>query len=102
MDGTHEAFYGKSCKSPLCWAEFGHNVLLGPYFIQETTEKVKIIKHPLLTARSRHKSNADRRIRPLGFNVGDHVFLKVSPRRVKRFGKSGKLAPRFIRPFEIP
>lgn len=40
-------------------------------------------------------------MRPLGFNVGDHVFLKVSPQRVKRFGKSGKLAPRFIGPFEI-
>ena len=53
-------------------------------------------------AQSRQKSYADVRCRPLEFEVGDHVFLKVMPkRRVVRFGKRGKLSPRFIRPFEI-
>ncbi|KAM2806920.1 hypothetical protein COP1_047492 [Malus domestica] len=98
----YEALYGKPCRSLLCWAEVGENVLLGPEIIQETTEKIKVIKQRLLTAQSRQKNYADKRRRPLQFNIGDHVFLKVSLRKgVKRFGKSGKLAPRFIGPFEI-
>ncbi|KAF5940606.1 hypothetical protein HYC85_021773 [Camellia sinensis] len=65
-------------------------------------EKVALICKRLVTAQSRQKSYADRRRRPLSFEVGDHVFLKISPRRgLMRFGKSGKLSPRFIGPFEI-
>ena len=83
-------------------SETGENFLLGPNLVQETTEKIKTIQERLLTAQSRQKSYADQRRRPLEFDVGDHVFLKISPRRgVKRFGKSGKLAPRFIGPFEV-
>ena len=53
-------------------------------------------------AQSRQKSYADVRRRPLEFEVGDHVFLKVMPKRgVVGFGKCGKLSPRFIGPFEI-
>ncbi|GMP66376.1 hypothetical protein CsSME_00026758 [Camellia sinensis var. sinensis] len=70
--------------------------------VRETTEKVELIRRRLVTAQSRQKSYADRRRRPLAFEVGDHVFLKISPRRgLMRFGKSGKLSPRFIGPFEI-
>ncbi|CAL2240309.1 unnamed protein product [Prunus armeniaca] len=98
----YEALYGRPCWSPVCWTEVGETVLLGPDLVQETTEKVKLIKQHLLTAQSRQKNYADRRSKPLSFNVGDYVFLKVSPRRgVKRFGKTRKLAPRFIGPFEI-
>ncbi|GMP39203.1 hypothetical protein CsSME_00010138 [Camellia sinensis var. sinensis] len=65
-------------------------------------DKVELIRKRLVTAQSRQKSYADRRRRPLAFEVGDHVFLKISPRRgLMRFGKSGKLSPRFIGPFEI-
>ena len=61
-----------------------------------------LIRKRLRTAQSRHKSYADRRRRPLEFEVGDHVFLKVMPKRgVVRFGKRGKLGPRYIEPFEI-
>ena len=61
-----------------------------------------MIRQRLLTAQSRQKSYADIRRRPLEFEVGDNVFLKVMPKRgVVRFGKRGKLSPRFIRPFEI-
>ena len=61
-----------------------------------------MIRQRLLTAQSRQKSYADRRRRPLEFEVGDYVFLKVMPKRgVVRFGKQGKLSPRFIGPFEI-
>ena len=56
----------------------------------------------LLTAQSRHKSYVDKRRQPLEFKAGDHVFLKVMPKRgVVRFGKQGKLSPRFIGPFEV-
>ena len=68
----------------------------------DTSEKVSLIRQRLLTAHSRQKSYADVRRRPLEFEVGDHVFLKVMPKRgVVRFGKCRKLSPRFIGPFEI-
>ena len=70
--------------------------------IRETSEKVSLIRKRLLMAQSWQKSYIDRRRRPLDFEVGDHVFLKVMPKRgVVRFGKWGKLSPRFIGPFEI-
>ena len=70
--------------------------------VRETTETIKRIKQRLETAQSRQKSYADQRRRPLEFEVGDFVFLKVSPwKGVMRFGKKGKLAPRFVGPFEI-
>ena len=63
---------------------------------------MSLIRQRLLTAQSRHKSYVDVRRRPLEFKVGDHVFLKVMPKRgVVRFDKRGKLSPRFIGPFEI-
>ena len=70
--------------------------------IRDTSEKVNLIRQRLLTAQSWQKSYADIRCRPLEFEVGDHVFLKVMPKRgVVRFGKRGKLSLRFIGPFEI-
>ena len=70
--------------------------------IRDTSKKVSLIRQPLLTAQSQHKSYADVQHRPIEFKVGDHVFLKVMPKRgVVRFGKRGKLSPRFIGPFEI-
>ena len=96
------ALYGRPCRSPLCWTESGEATLIGPELVQETTEKIKVIRDRLLEAQSRQKSYADHMRRPLGFQVGDHVFLRVSPRKgVFRFGKKGKLAPRYIGSFEI-
>ena len=98
----YEALYGRPCRSPNCWIEAGESRLYGPDIVQETTEKIKLIRERLRTAQSRQKSYADRRRRPLEFKVGDWVFLKVVPRKgIFRFGKKGKLAPRFIGPFEI-
>jgi hypothetical protein len=75
---------------------------LGPDLIRETTEKVALIRERILAAQSRQKSFADRRRRPLVFEVGDLVMLKVSPiKGVKRFGKKGKLAPRYVGPVRI-
>ena len=76
--------------------------ITGPDLIRDTFEKVSLIRHRLLTSQSRQKSYADILRRPLEFEVEDHVFLKVMPKRgVVRFGKRGKLSSRFIRPFEI-
>nr|GEZ23903.1 reverse transcriptase domain-containing protein [Tanacetum cinerariifolium] len=97
-----EALYGRKCRSPVCWSEVGDSQLTGPELIQETNEKIVQIKNRLLTARSRQKSYADVRHRPLEFNVRDKVMLKVSPwKGVIRFKKRGKLSPRFIGPFRI-
>ena len=98
----YEALYGRPCRSPLCWTEVGESSITGPDLIRDTFEKVSLIRQRLLMAQSRQKSYADVRRRPLEFEVGDHVFLKVMPKRgVVRFGKRGKLSPRFIGPFEI-
>ncbi|GKE48082.1 putative reverse transcriptase domain-containing protein [Tanacetum coccineum] len=80
----------------------GENRLIGPEIVQETTEKIIQIKERLKMARSRQKSYADKRRKPLEFKVGDRVLLKVSLwKGVVRFGKKGKLAPRYVGPFEI-
>ncbi|KAJ0800996.1 putative nucleotidyltransferase, Ribonuclease H [Helianthus annuus] len=97
-----EALYGRKCRSPVCWNEIGEAQLTGPELILETADKVKKIRENLQTARSRQKCYADRRRKPLEFQVGDHVLLKVSPwKGVIRFGKKGKLAPRYVGPFKI-
>ena len=76
--------------------------MLGPELVQRTTEAVEKIRKRMLTAQSRQKSYADTRRRDLKFEVGDKVFLKVAPMKgVMRFGKKGKLSPRFVGPFEV-
>nr|GEZ86792.1 putative reverse transcriptase domain-containing protein [Tanacetum cinerariifolium] len=97
-----EALYGRKCRSPICWAEVGDRQLTGPEIIHETTEKIVQIKSRIQAARDRQKSYADVRRKPLEFQVGDKVMLKVSPwKGVIRFDKRGKLNPRYIRPFTI-
>ena len=97
-----EALYGRPCRSPLCWEEVGDHQLLGPEVVQETSEKIQLIQQRLKVAQDRQKSYADNRRKDLTFEIGEHVFLKVSPTRgVIRFGKQEKLQPRFIGPFEI-
>ncbi|GJU57516.1 putative reverse transcriptase domain-containing protein [Tanacetum coccineum] len=97
-----EALYGRKCRSPVCWAEVGDVQLTGPEIIHETTEKIVQIRQRLQAARDRQRSYANVRRKPLEFQVGDHVMLKVSPRKgVIRFGKQGKLNPRYIGPFKI-
>ncbi|GJY70349.1 putative reverse transcriptase domain-containing protein [Tanacetum coccineum] len=97
-----EALYGRKCRSPIMWAEVGEGQLMGPELVQETTKKILQIKDRLKVVRDRQKSYADKRRKPLEFSVGDYVLLKVSPwKGVVRFGKKGKLAPRFVGPFKI-
>ncbi|GJS60859.1 putative reverse transcriptase domain-containing protein [Tanacetum coccineum] len=98
-----EALYGRKCRSPVIWTEVGEKShYWNAEIVQETTEKIVQIKERLKTARSRQKSYADKRRKPLEFQVGDRVLLKVSPwKGVVRFGKKGKLAPRYVGPFKI-
>ncbi|KAI3704519.1 hypothetical protein L1987_74741 [Smallanthus sonchifolius] len=97
-----EALYGRKCRSPLCWGEVGEKHLTGPEIVQETTDKIFKIKDRLKAARDRQKSYADNRRKPLEFQIGDRVMLKVSPwKGVARFGNRGKLNPRYVGPFEI-
>ncbi|GJZ57695.1 putative reverse transcriptase domain-containing protein [Tanacetum coccineum] len=96
-----EVLYGRKCRSPVCWAEVGEVQLTDPEIVQETTEKIIQIKQRIQAARDRQKSYADLKRKPMEFQVGDRVMLKVSPwKGVVRFGKQGKLNPRYVGPFK--
>ncbi|KAI3762641.1 hypothetical protein L1987_53080 [Smallanthus sonchifolius] len=97
-----EALYGRKCRSPICWAEVGDSQLTSPELVLETSEKIVETRNCLAATRDRQKSYADKRRKPLEFQVGDMVLLKVSPwKDVIRFGKRGKLNPRYVGPFNI-
>nr|GEX51653.1 reverse transcriptase domain-containing protein [Tanacetum cinerariifolium] len=97
-----EALYKRKCRLPVCWSEVGDAQLTGPEMIHKTIEMIVQIKNRLLAARRRQKSYTDVRRKPLEFEVGDKVMLKVSPwKGVIRFGKCLKLSPRYIGPFNI-
>ncbi|GJR71513.1 putative reverse transcriptase domain-containing protein [Tanacetum coccineum] len=99
----YEALYGRKCRSPVCWAEVREAQLTGPELIQETTEKIVLIKQRMQAAQDRQKSYADWMRETLEFRtVRDRVMLKVSPwKGVVRFGKRGKLNPRYVEPFKV-
>ena len=74
-----EALYGRKCRTPVCWDEVGERRLVDPELVQITSEKVKVVRDNLKIARNRQKSYADKRRRDLQFEIGDRVFLKISP-----------------------
>ncbi|XP_073025230.1 uncharacterized protein [Primulina eburnea] len=97
-----EALYGRRCKSPLYWDDVDRAAVTGPDMIYEMEQKVKLIQQRLKAAQDRHAAYANKRRRPLEFQQGDRVFLKVSPfRGTVRFGMKGKLASRYVCPYEI-
>jgi transposase InsO family protein len=97
-----EALYGRKSRTPLYLDQTGERQFFGPELIQEAEELVPIIRENSRVAQTRQKSYADNRRRPLEFEEGDYVYLKVSPRRgLCRFNVKGKLSPRFIGPFMI-
>ncbi|WVZ63802.1 hypothetical protein U9M48_013407 [Paspalum notatum var. saurae] len=97
-----EALYGRRCRTPLNWSEPGERITFGPNLVTQAEEQVKFIHSNLKRAQSRQQSYSDRRRRPLAFEEGDHVYLRVSPMKgVHRFGVKGKLAPRYVGPFKI-
>ncbi|XP_073025121.1 uncharacterized protein [Primulina eburnea] len=97
-----EALYGRRCRSPLYWDDVDRATVTGPDMIHEMQQKVKLIQQRLKAAQDRQAAYANKRRRPLEFQQGDRVFLKVSPfRGTVRFGMKGKLAPRYVGPYEI-
>ncbi|GJS00645.1 putative reverse transcriptase domain-containing protein [Tanacetum coccineum] len=99
---SFEALYGRKYRSPVLWSKIREGSLIGPELVLETTDKVVMIKEKLKAARDRQKSYPDKRHKPLEFEVGDQVLLKVSSwKGVVRFRKKDKLATRYVRPFEI-
>jgi hypothetical protein len=97
-----EALYGRQCHTPLNWSEPGEIWFFRPDMVKEMEEKVQRIIHNLKETQARQKSYADKRRQPLYFQVGDHVYLKVSPMKgVSRFCVKGKLAPWYIGLFPI-
>ena len=92
----YEALYGCRYRSPVGWFKVGEAALVGPDSVLYAMEKVQLIRDRLKTTQSRHKSYAYVRRRQLKFQVDDWIFLKVSPMKgVMRFGKKGKLSPRY-------
>ncbi|KAK1694748.1 hypothetical protein QYE76_011445 [Lolium multiflorum] len=97
-----EALYGRKCRTPLNWSEVGESQVFGPDVLREAEEKAHKIREYLKTAQSRHKSYADKRRREMTFEIGDFVYLKVSPLKgMQRFQLKGKLAPRYVGPFKV-
>ena len=95
-----EALYGRRCRTPLSWDEVGDRQLFGPDLIKESEQKVKLIRDRLKVAQSRQKSYADSKRKETVYEVGDIVYLRVSPLQgVKHFGVKGKLAPCFVGPY---
>ena len=98
----YEALYGRKCRTSLCWMALSERKVIGPNLIRETEEKVKMIIERLKVATDRQKSYADMKRKDIRYEIGENVFLKVSPwKKVMRFGKKGKLSPRFIGPYEM-
>jgi hypothetical protein len=97
-----EMLYGQRCRTPLFWSETGEWKVFGPDILQEAKKQVRMVRENLWVAQSRHKSYADQRRRELSFEVGDFVYLKVSPMRcLHHFKVRGKLALRFTGPLKI-
>ncbi|KAD4586100.1 hypothetical protein E3N88_23701 [Mikania micrantha] len=98
----YEALYGRRCRTPVCWGGVGQKEVGSKAAVLDLTEKLQLVKARMKAAQDRQKSYADKRRRPIEFEVGDQVLLKVSPwKGIIRFRKRGKLSPRFIGPFRI-
>jgi hypothetical protein len=97
-----QALYRRNCRTPLHWDQPDERQVFGLDILLEVEENILMVRENLKTAQSRQRSYADTRRRELSFEVGDYVYLKVSPiRGIKRFEVKGKLAPRYIRPYQI-
>ncbi|KAA3484629.1 DNA/RNA polymerases superfamily protein [Gossypium australe] len=94
----YEALYGRKCRTPLYWIELSKKKLHRVDLVREIEERVKVIRDCLKAAFNPQKSYADLKRKEIEFQV----FLKVSPwKKVLRFGRKGKLSPRFSRPYKI-
>jgi hypothetical protein len=97
-----QALYGRNCQTSLHWDQPGERQVFDPDILLEADEYIRIVRENLKTAQSRQQSYADIRRRELSFELGDYVYPMVSPiRGVRKFGVKGKLAPRYIEPYQI-
>ena len=97
-----EALYGRNCRTPLMWSEVGEKTLFGPAIIKEAEENVEKVRENLKIAQSHQKSYADYKRRDVEYEVGDFVYLRVSPLRgTKRFLVKGKLTPRYVGLYQL-
>jgi hypothetical protein len=98
----YEALYGRQCRTPLFWSQTGESQVFRPEVLKDAKRQVQMVRESLKVAQSRQKSYADKRRRDLSFEIGDFVYLKVSPMRgTRRFKVKGKLAPRYVGQFKI-
>jgi hypothetical protein len=98
----YEALYGRQCRTPLFWSQTGESQVFRPEVLKDAEKQVQMVRESLKVAQTRQKSYAGKRRRDLSFEVGDFVYLKVSPMRgTRRFKVKGKLAPRYVGPFKI-
>jgi hypothetical protein len=97
-----ELLYGQRCRTPLNWTEPGEKVIFGPNIVEEAEIIVHHVQENFKATKSRQETYTNKRRRPLEFEVGDHVYLRVSPMKgIKRFGVKRKLVPRYIGLFPI-
>jgi hypothetical protein len=97
-----KALYGQKSRTPLTWVKPRERRYYGIDFVKEAEEQVRVIQRHIEATQSRQKSYADKRRRPIDFEVGDYVYLKVSPMKgLQRFGVKRYLAPRYVGPYQI-
>jgi len=98
----YEALYGRRYRTPLYWYQDREAALVGPELLEQTTEKVRMVRNKMQASQSRQKAYVDRRRRPLEFAAKDHVFLRVT--RTTSLGRAlrlRKLSPKFLGPYQI-
>jgi hypothetical protein len=97
-----KVLYEHRCHTPFNWIELGEKVIFRPDLVEEAEVTVRRMQDNLKAMKSRQETYANKRHRPLEFEVRNHVYLRVSPMKgVKRLGVKGKLAPRSIGPLPI-
>jgi hypothetical protein len=97
-----EALYGGQCRTPLFWSQTGESQVFGPEVLKDAERQVHMIMENLKVAQSCQKSYTNKRRRDLSIEVEDFVYLKLSPMRgFRRFKVKGKLAQRYVGPFQI-
>jgi hypothetical protein len=97
-----ETSYGRKCRTLLNWIEPGEKAIFSPDIVDDAEPMIHRIQDNLKAGKSRQERYANKWRQPLQFEVGDHVYLKISPMKgVKRFGVKGKSSPRYIRQFSI-
>jgi hypothetical protein len=99
---SFKMLYGHRCRTPMFWNETRDRKVFGSDTLQEAEKQFHMVRENLHDMQLRQKSYADHRRRELSFEVGDFVYLKVSPMRgLWCFKVRGKLTPRFIGPFKV-